>query len=584
MYPTKRTRCQGWLRRSFLLSFVVGILACSLVVTMPSVAEADGVTYGPTVGPVTLDAGGKFVDVKCNVSAKYAVTAVNGQGSMALNYTASCTPGFLIGGVDGATIGTMNIAIVFQGNVEGTSQGCIMSGLPFSGYLASNATTSATTLGCHVTQVCESWQLQSKFWPDGSAEICTSFDMGTPNSTGTSVDPTCWIGTMAQAWWWTTSTYRVASFNLTAYASGLTAQSTSVLSSRWVPYVIFSDGSRAGFALSSNTITYPGTGYGEFGGDKLKEPTNGVYASWAAAFGTETTSGTHGTVVGVGIMQDNNTSGVTPGVIALPQEQAGGKIGVTDPANCSFYWGAKVADLPNSTMDDPIGPLLSTGGGSVTAPPTPTNGGGGCTFSLSDPSTWASGGMCAAVGLLGRIVGVLGDILSAIGHLAGDIASAITSRFSDLLTSLFVPSNPPSFGDVHFNVAPGWLPSLPGPDGSGSASASLNADTSGNSRTGDAPASASVNGGAVSGSSCGPIVMPTIRLGFRDTHGADTLIPQKTLVDTCSAPWPTVRLFTYNGLLAVVLVTVVRIAFGALLSALGANVQGGGLAAVGDPE
>lgn len=101
----------------------------------------------------------------------------------------------------------------------------------------------------------------------------------------------------------------------------------------------------------------------------------------------------------------------------------------------------------------------------------------------------------------------------------------------------FVPKNAPSFSDVPSPLPAGWLPSLP-------------------------------NLGA---SSCGPVSMPSLDLGYRDWTVGST-----QLFDTCAAPWPLVRTFTYNGLLALLLVTVVWKAFRAVTSGVGMGVSTGG--------
>jgi hypothetical protein len=103
----------------------------------------------------------------------------------------------------------------------------------------------------------------------------------------------------------------------------------------------------------------------------------------------------------------------------------------------------------------------------------------------------------------------------------------------------FVPPAAPGFADVPSPLPAGWLPSLP----------------------------------ALSDGSCGAVTMPELSMGFHGGHFGPV-----TMFNTCNAPWPLVRTFTYNGMLALVLVSVCRAAFRAVMNALGMGVEavGGG--------
>lgn len=108
------------------------------------------------------------------------------------------------------------------------------------------------------------------------------------------------------------------------------------------------------------------------------------------------------------------------------------------------------------------------------------------------------------------------------------------------LSWAFVPKAAPTFGDIPSPLPPGWLPTFPG----------------------------------LTDGSCGTVTMPSLNLG--------PMIPStgaKTFFDTCQAPWPLVRTFTYYGLLASVLVTVGNRALRAAMTSLGMGVDspsGGG--------
>lgn len=136
--------------------------------------------------------------------------------------------------------------------------------------------------------------------------------------------------------------------------------------------------------------------------------------------------------------------------------------GETRPAKCQFWFGPKVYDNASTTdtSDDPYGVAPGIGqdepGADVADPNAPADPGApatGCNFSITDPSGWASAGMCAAVGLLGKIVNLLVSIAQLIGNLATSIARAVGGILSDA----FIP-NPKSWntGGVRdqFNARP----------------------------------------------------------------------------------------------------------------------------------
>jgi len=112
--------------------------------------------------------------------------------------------------------------------------------------------------------------------------------------------------------------------------------------------------------------------------------------------------------------------------------------GWTDPQYCSWWIGQKIVDDPNTTSDEPVAALSAVAPIPPTdntvdpnpADPAVTKGAGSCHFAFSDPSTWLSGGMCKAVGLL---TGIASTLLG--------LPAAIMGLLSELLQSLFVPSH-----------------------------------------------------------------------------------------------------------------------------------------------
>lgn len=108
--------------------------------------------------------------------------------------------------------------------------------------------------------------------------------------------------------------------------------------------------------------------------------------------------------------------------------------GVTDPAKCLFWIGPKVWDDgkpggPDEPWADPLPPEPLP---DLTPEPV---AGDPCEFTLTDPTTWASAGICRLVALVERLIGVVGQVVKALGTLAGAIVDGIGS----LLRALFVP-------------------------------------------------------------------------------------------------------------------------------------------------
>jgi hypothetical protein len=130
--------------------------------------------------------------------------------------------------------------------------------------------------------------------------------------------------------------------------------------------------------------------------------------------------------------------------------QSGGAhpyIGTTDVNHCRWYFGEKVAtggDRP--AFNDPAGPMTGADdeGGEEPAPVIPVDdppAAETCDFNLSEPSTWLSGGMCAAVGLLGAIFNLLGGLAAAIFGPIVDAIGALVGGILDGIKALFVPSD-----------------------------------------------------------------------------------------------------------------------------------------------
>lgn len=117
-----------------------------------------------------------------------------------------------------------------------------------------------------------------------------------------------------------------------------------------------------------------------------------------------------------------------------------GFIGETKTSVCRVYLGKQIATVGDS-FSVPAGPLgtgAPSGGSGAATPPAvaaPPGAGSSCTFSISDPTTWASGGICALVGLMGRAIGFLGALVNGVAGLP----AAILNGLGDALSALFVP-------------------------------------------------------------------------------------------------------------------------------------------------
>lgn len=121
-----------------------------------------------------------------------------------------------------------------------------------------------------------------------------------------------------------------------------------------------------------------------------------------------------------------------------PQNVTGGTLGLTIPEKCLFFFGEKVASVLGNDTDEPVSgtPLGGNPGEPSTASPdipphgAPAGDEAACTFEWSDPTTWASGGICAVVAVLMRIY----DTLTG-------LPAAIMNKLSGILSDLFIPSN-----------------------------------------------------------------------------------------------------------------------------------------------
>lgn len=560
MSGSTRKAVARWLLRGL----VVTLLVPGLLLAQTRVADAD--VYGPAVQN-TIKIGSLTGGVTCNNTVRWHTTDTGTFPS--IKVTSSCkTYGAVIGGLDsgseldvtfsgaGDIVGPAPAGSCYGSSDGGNYAGSVpVSGSPFSVNLEVPATT-----GCNITKMCMYVHAVHNNLPDESfGTDCASIGLGslppiqppTPDGvcTAFSVTPVRAGSRIPSNFGGVGSRPDLVDLYVHEKITSKVAQDDSA---KLAIYVVI--------ALANGTYDtsffWGDTGFaGGIGAvldaDWWPEGMALGFSNTGAIYKTTDAWNSNGgprKVVGMGVVW-SPMSTVWANKTARPQDATGGLVGVNDPGNCQFYWGQKVASISGSDTDEPAGPLP------VEATPPPTDdpgtpadvGDDGCGFSFTDPSTWAGGGMCELVGAIGGMVSVLknmlaklGEILNAIGGLAGNIASAITGALSGILADLFVPTSPPSFTDIAVNVPPGWSPSLPD--------------------LGDG--------------SCGKVTMPQLDLGYAEPIKPDRgHVAAHELFDTCDSPWPLVRTFTYNGALALVLVSVVRLAFRALMTALGMAVE-----------
>lgn len=541
--------------RAVLLSLVVGILSMSLVVTLPSVAEA-ATNYGATA-EANVAAGTGAFSLGCDITAAKAISNSTTPNTSWIRYTANCDRNAALASEMAVTIGSLTVAVVFQGSTS-AGAACSYTGSWSGVDSPGNASSTPNDPTCAVGSVCLDWHLDEKFYPDPDASQ-TCVPMPIPEPAGF-VTGTCATFSASQpvphpdqaafyGSWPTNTLGEPVDYSITALQSRtdkfvhLYVVTTSLNDPGSVDVTPL-DGA-TGYSIGpQGAASYINlTATGTLNGTQLPWVNTRNGQEYINA-GLPTTAGQYQInrpVVGYGYYLDDVGGTATTNPVALPQVNSLGKLGLNNPGACEFYWGQKIASTPSDNYDEP---QTATNLGATPPPDNPpdTNTGGsastgdaGCGFSISDPTTWASAGIC-------QLVGLIHDLISAIGHIAGDMASAILGGLGNVLQDLLVPANPPSFSDVHLTMPDGWVPSMP----------------------------------ALSDGTCGAVTLPSLSLGH--LAGAS---PATTLFNTCDDPWPNVRTFTYWGLLALGMVTIVRATFRMIMASVGMGVEVG---AGGDDE
>jgi hypothetical protein len=168
------------------------------------------------------------------------------------------------------------------------------------------------------------------------------------------------------------------------------------------------------------------TGYTRLGLDVWFQPTG----TSRSPLGTATT--------------DNPQAASSPPVLGgTPLTHVQWGYGRTLDSQCYYWFGPKQFDDANTAADEPWGgpttvdppyvpPPYTAPEDDAPTPPVADAEPPECTFKLSQPSTWLEGGICAAVGLLGAILGLLTDLVEAVVNLP--------LAFLDALGDLFKPT------------------------------------------------------------------------------------------------------------------------------------------------
>lgn len=460
------------------VALVVLALVPVVIVTNPSVANAATATsYGSaqsvhwTWGNLPKIGGG----YDCGATVYYvqtgAATAVGVKGG-------ECLDGFVTTGYDVGDARS-HTALAFTG-VDDAGASCQVSADMShtddgGGNFTFSGVSSTTSAGCNVASYCWHQYIEGSAWdflPNGGVtekQGCADLSMGphpkaVDNGDGSTACPQGIRPTDVRL-----NILPVPynhNWSIDVYTKGVLPDGYAIFNS---PLVYSNDVNGAGAGYFWHQDVFRASLAAAFGstGQGVSVPGHPGPDHWHA---DPSSTGFIGSGMWDGVTADHITGiGVEVWVAPASQDSVARiNLGINDPSTCSWYFGRKLADDPSATGDDPAGELLdpastddpapggtgTTGSGTEpTATPVDHSGAAsGCTFAISDPSTWLSGGMCAAVGLLGAILNTISGLPAAVMSLLGD-----------LLKSLFVPSQAAvsSFGDgaqqtVRSSSVGGW--------------------------------------------------------------------------------------------------------------------------------
>lgn len=413
--------------------------------------------HGPNVSAkVTLEldhegfgiGGGRKFD--CLVDAHYVVDS-HGYfvgGRLACKYDSWNSAAW-----PGPTEGTTEVT--FKG--AGAATGWTVSGAPPSGSFTTSF-PGPMSLSTQITQVCISGTYKrNQIWqPDQhySASQCAALDMGAPAEPVAEAESCQYIASVGTPETETIIKDRPESSAGVRHEFRYRTTVTAAEDTRLLWYIVtdkIMSGGQAQLSSTADSLPAPYDGlyvfYGEIGRNGTAAPQlpqgastelmHTVFPSGSFNSGAGSTDVTH-RILGVGLVAfEPTTLNLSANMFRVGGQHEAALLGVTDSSRCAYYWGEKFWDdgVEGEGADEPISAVSdgspSPGEGTPEPPvldpvPEPEPG---CEFSLSDPSSWLSGGMCSLVGLFAKALGILGQILSAIVGLPAALLEGLIGLF-----------------------------------------------------------------------------------------------------------------------------------------------------------
>jgi hypothetical protein len=431
---------------------IVGLVALGLVPVLvlgagvlPAQAQTGSSTATIQLGS-DIQVSTKLDYVKCNVTGWWDTSA----SSATLKIRYGCDEGFADRGVTlnlntGASPNCGPAPSYLLGTIVNINQGAGSGTASFS-------PTVDPAGGCNVTQLCYFGSVgTAPPFPDWTDSGCVDWPVGPPGS----VSASCPQGSPELPVVGPEVKDTTTDPGYRHWDRDVTYQITGTLANNWIVYAVVAPTQGGGFqghapATFGPTQNAHGTyvdvrnnTFGVVAGATSNYDLTGVQVGQRWYWGDDPgPAGGTADVIGAGVFARPTTGTLNDWGQIPVSDSASGLYGITDASQCAFYWGAKIAEKPSSTTDNPLGTLdaapPASGDPGTVDPPGDT----GCDFSWTDPSSWASGAACALTGMLGDIVGVLKSILHALQSLASNIVQPIVDALNHLLDglqSLFVP-------------------------------------------------------------------------------------------------------------------------------------------------
>lgn len=433
--------------RSFLVGALLApLLSLGLVLSGPiGSAVADDFKYGSVVQAEVKFGFISTFPATCHFAAYYKVGTVTESVKFSGGYC-SVAPSSL-GLVD---MSDTNAVFTFKGADTVGGAACSISSGPviLQSFFAGEATTALTT-SCGISEVCMDVDVHN-YGPDADASACAGLTLG-PVPAAPSSGSDCPDASVTSVDLWIEESGGMAYVKMKVSGAGKGATPR-----KWYAY------SFAGNDLGSGVqpANSPTVGAVGSGADVAFGQTFVVWQgnTWNSAHWSQHwVNGVGGVqlypayVAAEGYTGHKNLGNSFPEKWLIPESAKG----YTRESACTWWAGQ---DLGNTGAPLPLNSTDSGGVDPAPADPDESVLSEGCDFSVLEPGTWLEGGMCAAVGALQAIAGILvravqllGQIAGYLADLAGSIAGAILGGLGDLLTGLFVPGDgflDAAFGDL----------------------------------------------------------------------------------------------------------------------------------------